>query len=59
MLLPYMEQGPLYNSFNFANTGNAANPGNGPEHHGHGDRDQRFQCPSDTDRLTGTGPSTA
>ena len=54
MLLPYIEQAPLYNSVNFANTGNAANPGNATNFTIMGITLNTYQCPSDTDRLTGT-----
>jgi prepilin-type N-terminal cleavage/methylation domain-containing protein/prepilin-type processing-associated H-X9-DG protein len=65
MLLPAMEQGPLFNAINFANTGNATSTGN------NGSTTPTFvsgaafqnttvfltkltalQCPSDVDRLT-------
>jgi len=52
LLLPYMEQGPLYNAVNFANTGSAASPGDA--------RNKTIQvatvnvllCPSDPDRIS-------
>ncbi|MBX6312311.1 MAG: DUF1559 domain-containing protein [Isosphaeraceae bacterium] len=52
MLLPYMEQGPVYNSINFANRISAAAPNN-PQN----STIQRIQistllCPSDMNRLT-------
>jgi prepilin-type N-terminal cleavage/methylation domain-containing protein/prepilin-type processing-associated H-X9-DG protein len=54
MLLPYIEQGPVYNTVNFANTGNAANPTIGPNVTVFTITINAYQCPSDTDRLTGT-----
>jgi prepilin-type N-terminal cleavage/methylation domain-containing protein/prepilin-type processing-associated H-X9-DG protein len=54
MLLPYVEQAPLYNAINFANTGNSANPGYAPNFTTMGVTTNVYQCPSDTDRLTGT-----
>jgi prepilin-type N-terminal cleavage/methylation domain-containing protein/prepilin-type processing-associated H-X9-DG protein len=54
MLLPYVEQAPLYNSINFANTGVAANPGNALNFTIDGVSTNVYQCPSDSDRLTGT-----
>jgi len=54
MLLPYVEQGPLYNSMNFANTGSAASPGVGPNVTAFITTINSYQCPSDQDRLTGT-----
>ena len=51
MLLPYMEQAPLYNAANFSNTGDSCAPG------GRNSTVIRatiagFLCPSDTDRMT-------
>ena len=51
LLLPYLEQSPVYNAINFANTGNAAAPG--------ASQNLTIQimtlnvllCPSDTDRI--------
>jgi prepilin-type N-terminal cleavage/methylation domain-containing protein len=54
MLLPYVEQAPLYNSINFANTGGAASPGNALNFTIFGVTINVYQCPSDSDRLTGT-----
>src|ERR1700678_265614 len=54
MLLPYIEQGPMYNQFNFANTGVAANPGNPPNFTVMSFVINVYQCPSNTDRLNGT-----
>src|SRR5262245_17125416 len=54
MLLPYVEQGTLYNTINFANTGNSANPIVGPNVTSFITTINAYQCPSDTDRLTGT-----
>ncbi|MDR3634501.1 MAG: DUF1559 domain-containing protein [Isosphaeraceae bacterium] len=55
MLLPYIEQGPLYNTINFANTGAAASPGNALNVTAQVSSINVYQCPSDSDRLTGTG----
>jgi prepilin-type N-terminal cleavage/methylation domain-containing protein/prepilin-type processing-associated H-X9-DG protein len=52
MLLPYMEQAPLFNSTNFANTGNAASPGYAPNTTMQRVTINLLQCPSDPDRLT-------
>ncbi len=54
MLLPYIEQAQLYNSFNFTNTGDAADPGDVLNFTIMGMTINAYQCPSDTDRLTGT-----
>jgi prepilin-type N-terminal cleavage/methylation domain-containing protein/prepilin-type processing-associated H-X9-DG protein len=56
MLLPYIEQGQVYNAINFANTGNAANPTGGPVPNFtiFAITVNAYQCPSDSDRLTGT-----
>jgi prepilin-type N-terminal cleavage/methylation domain-containing protein/prepilin-type processing-associated H-X9-DG protein len=56
MLLPYIEQNQVYSSFNFANTGNGANPGdpNKLNFTVFAINISAYQCPSDTDRLTGT-----
>ena len=54
MLLPFVEQGPLYNSFNFSNTGDAANPGDALNFTVMSITVNSYQCPSDTDRLTAT-----
>jgi len=54
MLLPYVEQGPLYNSMNFANTGGAANPSVNANVTAFITTINIYLCPSDTDRLTGT-----
>ncbi len=51
MLLPYMEQGPLYNAINFANVGGAS-PGNSINTTAIRNSVATFVCPSDTDRLT-------
>jgi len=54
-LLPYLEQGPIYNSLNFYNNGNAANPKtpwvniNSTATYS---KIAAFLCPSDTDRLS-------
>ena len=65
MLLPNMEQGSLFNSINFANTGNSIHTGNNgttslPFASGAGFQNTTvflvkinvFLCPSDSDRLT-------
>jgi prepilin-type N-terminal cleavage/methylation domain-containing protein/prepilin-type processing-associated H-X9-DG protein len=65
MLLPYMEQTPLFNAINFANTGNAIHTGNNgtttlPFAAGSGfqnttvflNKVNNLLCPSDPDRLT-------
>jgi prepilin-type N-terminal cleavage/methylation domain-containing protein len=65
MLLPGLEQGPLFNMINFANTGNAVSTGNNgtttlPFAGGAGFQNTTvflstlkvLQCPSDQDRLT-------
>ncbi len=58
MLLPYIEQGNLYNSINFAYTYNAANPttvdqgGPGTNTTVTQTKLTVFICPSDSDRLT-------
>ena len=52
MLLPFMEQGNLYNSINFANTGGAAWPGNPANTTIFRSKLNVLNCPSDIDRLT-------
>ncbi len=58
MLLPYIEQGSLYNAINFANTYNAANPtlisdgGVGTNTTVTQTKLNFLLCPSDSDRLT-------
>ena len=55
LLLPYMEQQPLYNAINFANGINAACPGcstNGINLTIQKISVNAFSCPSDTDRMT-------
>jgi prepilin-type N-terminal cleavage/methylation domain-containing protein/prepilin-type processing-associated H-X9-DG protein len=61
MLLPYIEQAPIYNSINFcASCGNAAAPGNNAMNFtAFMTSINVYQCPSDTDRLTGTAQLTA
>jgi prepilin-type N-terminal cleavage/methylation domain-containing protein/prepilin-type processing-associated H-X9-DG protein len=54
MLLPYIEQTQLYNSINFTNTGDAADPGDALNFTIMAINVNAYQCPSDTDRLTGT-----
>ncbi len=51
-LLPFVEQGPLYNSFNFYNDGNAASPRNVRNSTATNTKVTVFLCPSDTDRQT-------
>ena len=53
MLLPYIEQAPLYNAINFTNTGDVADATNGtnPNLTVSGTRLSVFVCPSDQDRL--------
>ena len=50
-LLPYVEQTPLYNSFNFANDGNAANPYATKNTTATYSKVTVFLCPSDIDRI--------
>jgi prepilin-type N-terminal cleavage/methylation domain-containing protein/prepilin-type processing-associated H-X9-DG protein len=54
LMLPYLEQGNLYNAINFANTGVAANPST-PANGSNGTvmvtSINVLNCPSDTDRL--------
>jgi prepilin-type N-terminal cleavage/methylation domain-containing protein/prepilin-type processing-associated H-X9-DG protein len=54
LMLPYIEQGNLYNAINFANTGGACAP-NGPQFTANGtvmvSSVNFLNCPSDTDRL--------
>src|SRR4051794_27977274 len=52
MLLPYMEQGALYNTINFANVGDAADPGYRPNTTAFRTKINGLLCPSDPDRLT-------
>jgi prepilin-type N-terminal cleavage/methylation domain-containing protein/prepilin-type processing-associated H-X9-DG protein len=52
MMLAYMEQGPLYNSINFANTGDAADPGFQPNTTSFRAKINLLLCPSDPDRLS-------
>jgi prepilin-type N-terminal cleavage/methylation domain-containing protein/prepilin-type processing-associated H-X9-DG protein len=52
MLLPYLEQGNLYNSINFANTGCSACPGVAYNNTANVARINVLLCPSDIDRLT-------
>ena len=54
MLCPYMEQTQVYNAWNFYNSGNGANPGNPPNFTAMGININVLQCPSNSDRLTGT-----
>jgi prepilin-type N-terminal cleavage/methylation domain-containing protein/prepilin-type processing-associated H-X9-DG protein len=51
MLLPHLEQGPLYNSINFQIPDGSA-PGAAANSTGQRVRISTFVCPSDTDRLT-------
>jgi prepilin-type N-terminal cleavage/methylation domain-containing protein len=52
MLLPYMEQGTLYNTINFANTGDAADPGDALNNTAMMAKINLLICPSDIDRIT-------
>jgi prepilin-type N-terminal cleavage/methylation domain-containing protein/prepilin-type processing-associated H-X9-DG protein len=52
MLLAYMEQAPLYNSINFANTGCSACPGVAYNNTANRTKINVLLCPSDPDRLT-------
>ena len=51
MLLPYMEQAPVFNAINFANTGSSGDP-SGDNVTAIRSTIAGFQCPSDPDRLT-------
>ena len=51
MLLPFMEQGPLYNAINFNNTGDGCYPGGRNSTVIHSTV-SIFLCPSDMDRMT-------
>jgi len=52
MLLPYMEQAQLYNTINFANIGDAADPGQPVNTTAFRAKLNVLLCPSDPDRLT-------
>jgi prepilin-type N-terminal cleavage/methylation domain-containing protein/prepilin-type processing-associated H-X9-DG protein len=52
MLLPYVEQGTLFNAINFANTGCSACPGVAYNSTANRAKINVLLCPSDTDRLT-------
>ena len=53
MLLPYIEQAPLFNLINFASTGNGCNPGlSNINSTAAFTRINNFVCPSDPDRCT-------
>ena len=52
MLLPYLEQAPLYNAINFANSGDSADPGDRPNTTAQRASIRSLLCPSDPDRLT-------
>ena len=52
MLLPYMEQQPLYNAINFTNNGDIADPGNAINTTVIRSKVTTFLCPSDLDRPT-------
>jgi prepilin-type N-terminal cleavage/methylation domain-containing protein/prepilin-type processing-associated H-X9-DG protein len=52
MLMPYMEQGNLYNTINFSNTGDAADPGDALNNTAMIAKINVLICPSDRDRLT-------
>jgi prepilin-type N-terminal cleavage/methylation domain-containing protein len=51
-LLPYLEQGALFNSINFVNGISGANPGQAPNSTSHRIQVNGFLCPSDINRLT-------
>jgi prepilin-type N-terminal cleavage/methylation domain-containing protein/prepilin-type processing-associated H-X9-DG protein len=51
MLMPYMEQGNLYNSINFSNTGDAADPGDALNNTAMVAKINVLLCPSDRDRI--------
>ena len=54
MLLPYMEQSPLYNAINFGqyNSNNLVDPGNLAQTTAWRTKMPGFLCPSDNDRMT-------
>jgi len=52
LMLPYLEQAPLFNAINFNGTINAANPGTVQNTTAQRTQFAGFLCPSDTDRLT-------
>ena len=52
MMLPYLEQNPLYNSINFANTGAACVPGSAQNQTTLILTVNVLLCPSDTDRMS-------
>jgi prepilin-type N-terminal cleavage/methylation domain-containing protein/prepilin-type processing-associated H-X9-DG protein len=52
MLLPYMEQGNLFNTINFANTGDAADPGDALNSTAQRAKLNVLICPSDIDRIS-------
>ncbi len=52
LMLPYLEQGPLYNAINFANSGSAASPGWAQNLTIQRAVVNGLLCPSDTDRMT-------
>ena len=52
MLLPYIEQGNLFNTINFSNTGDAADPGDPLNNTAMLAKINVLLCPSDLDRLT-------
>jgi len=52
MMLPYMENLPLFNATNFANFGNSCNPYDPTNSTVTRSTISTLQCPSDTDRLT-------
>ncbi len=52
MLLPFMEQQPLYNAINFASNLSPANPGNPQNSTVQQATVSTLNCPSDLDRLT-------
>ena len=52
LLLPYVEQGPLYNAINFNTDIAGANPGNAQNSTIQRVTINVYQCPSDSDKLT-------
>jgi len=52
LMLPFMEQTPLYNSINFYGNINAADPGNAQNTTSTRAKVNGYLCPSDMDRLT-------
>jgi prepilin-type processing-associated H-X9-DG protein len=52
MLMPYMEQGNIFNTINFANTGDAADPGQPMNQTSFRAKINVLLCPSDVDRIS-------